>query len=102
MDKVPKPYAEFTKKHGAVADAYDALASACHEAGPLNDRERALVKLALSVGAGMEGAVHAQVRKGLATGLSPEEMHHVALLATTTIGFPSMMAAMTWIDDLLD
>ncbi len=101
MDKVPKPYAEFTKKHGAVADAYDALASACHEAGPLNDRERALVKLALSVGARMEGAVHAQVRKGLDKGLSAEEIRHVAILATTTVGFPSMMAAMTWVDDLL-
>ncbi len=102
MDKLPKPFEAFKDRYPEVASAYDSLAAACHEGGPLNDRERVLVKLALSVGAGMEGAVHAQVRKALESGLSPDDIRHVVLLATTTLGFPSMMAASTWIDDLLD
>ncbi len=102
MDKLPKPFEAFKENYPEVASAYDRLAAACHQGGPLSDRERVLVKLALSVGAGMEGAVHAQVRKALEAGLSPDDIRHVVLLATTTLGFPSMMAASTWIDDLLD
>jgi 4-carboxymuconolactone decarboxylase len=98
---LPKAFVAFGKRHGEVAGAYEALASACHEAGPLTERERSLVKLAIAVGMRHEGAVHAQVRKGLETGIEPEAMRHVALLALTTMGFPNMMAALTWMDDLL-
>jgi alkylhydroperoxidase/carboxymuconolactone decarboxylase family protein YurZ len=58
------------------------------------------VKLALAVGARLEGGVHAQVRKALEAGVTPAELHHVALLAMPTIGFPASMAALSWIDDL--
>jgi alkylhydroperoxidase/carboxymuconolactone decarboxylase family protein YurZ len=30
-----------------------------------------------------------------------DEIRHVVLLATTTIGFPAMMSAMSWVDDVL-
>ena len=41
------------------------------------------------------GAVHAHTRLALQAGASPDEIRHVVLLALTTIGFPSMMAART-------
>lgn len=49
----------------------------------------------------MEGAVHSHARKCLAAGATAAEIRHAALQATTTIGFPSMMAALSWIDDVL-
>lgn len=100
-EKLPKPFARFQKNHPEMAEAYEALSAACHAAGPLSPRERALVKLAVAVGARLEGAVHAQVRKGLKAGLSPEDVRHAVYLSLTTIGFPSMMAALTWVGDLL-
>lgn len=100
-ETLPKPFARFQKNHAEMAQAYEALSSACYAAGPLSPRERALVKLAVAVGARLEGAVHAQVRKGLQAGLSPEDVRHTVFLAMTTIGFPSMMAALTWVGDLL-
>lgn len=100
-EKLPKPFARFQKSHPEMAEAYEALSKACHAAGPLSPRERALVKLAVAVGARLEGAVHAQVRKGLKAGLSPEDIRHAVHLSLTTIGFPSMMAALTWVGDLL-
>jgi alkylhydroperoxidase/carboxymuconolactone decarboxylase family protein YurZ len=60
------------------------------------------VKLAIAVGAGKEGAVHSHVRRGLSAGLTREEMRHVALLAITTLGWPSAVAALTWIDGEID
>ena len=34
-------------------------------------------------------------------GLSPDELRHVAILAVTTLGWPSAMAALTWIEDVV-
>ncbi len=101
MATLPKRFVHFRKVYPAVARTYEALGTQCHLAGPLDERSRALVKLALAVGARQEGGVHAQVRKALEAGLSPDELRHVAILALPTIGFPPAMAALSWIEDLL-
>jgi alkylhydroperoxidase/carboxymuconolactone decarboxylase family protein YurZ len=61
-----------------------------------------LAKLAIAVGSGLEGAVHSHTRRGLAAGLSAEQLRHVAILSITTIGWPSAMAALSWIDDVIE
>jgi alkylhydroperoxidase/carboxymuconolactone decarboxylase family protein YurZ len=81
--------------------AYEALGEATAEAGPLDARTRALVKLGIATGSGREGAVHSHARRALAAGCAPDEIRHVVLLAATTLGFPGMMAAMTWVEDVL-
>ena len=101
MPKIPKRFQQFTKDYPKVADAYDALGSAVHASGPLDDKTRALIKLSISIGARLEGAVHSHVRKALDVGVTPNEIRHAALLALPTIGLPSMMAALSWIDDVL-
>jgi alkylhydroperoxidase/carboxymuconolactone decarboxylase family protein YurZ len=60
------------------------------------------VKLGISTGARLEGAVHSHVRKAIEAGVEPEELRQVALLALPTIGLPSMMAALSWIDETID
>lgn len=101
MRKIPKRFQEFTKKYPDVAKAYEELGAACHNAGPLDEKTRSLVKLAISIGARIEGGAHSHVRKALDAGASKEELHHIALLAIHTIGFPTAMASMSWIDDIL-
>ena len=82
-------------------EAYEALGTALAEAGPLDAKTRALVKLALAAGAWREGAVHSHTRRAREAGCTPDEIRHVILLGTTTLGFPSMMAALTWVEDVL-
>jgi alkylhydroperoxidase/carboxymuconolactone decarboxylase family protein YurZ len=101
MRKVPVRFQEFNTKHPQIAEAYERLAGECHKSGPLNERERSLVKLGVAIGSGMEGSVHSQVRKSLDAGLQPDEIEHAFLLALTAIGFPRMMAALTWAEDVL-
>jgi len=86
--------------HPAVTDAYERLGEAVRAAGPLNEREIALVKLATSIGARMEGAAHAHGRKALAQGIDANALEHVAVLACPTIGFPAMMMALGWVRDV--
>jgi AhpD family alkylhydroperoxidase len=96
-DALPEPFSDFTRSHPEVHAAYEALASAAHEAGPLTERERRLVKLAIATGGRLEGAVKSHARQARAAGVSDEEIDHVALLALTTIGLPSTVAARSWI-----
>ncbi|HTY35870.1 MAG TPA: carboxymuconolactone decarboxylase family protein [Bacteroidota bacterium] len=101
MQKVPKRYQDFSKKYREISKAYEQMGAACHDAGPLDEKTRTLVKLAISIGSRLEGSTHSHVRKALDAGARPEELYHVALLAIPTIGFPPAMAAMSWIEDIV-
>jgi len=89
----------FRLQYPKVWSAFAKLAEECHEEGPLDDKSRRLVKLALAIGAGLEGAAHSAVRHARESGLTNEELDHVAVLAITTLGYPSAMRAMSWIRD---
>lgn len=99
-DKIPKRYLRFMKDYPEIGQAYEALGTAVHNAGPLDDKTRALVKVGISGGAMLEGAFHSHVRKAISSGVTKEELKQVAFLALPTIGFPSMMALQSWIEDI--
>jgi len=100
-DQIPQPYQDFTNDFPSVARAYERFGAAAHRAGPLDERTRRLIKLALAVGGRLEGAVRAHARRASDAGVTAAEMDHVVLLAATTIGLPSAVAARTWIRDEL-
>ncbi len=101
VGEVPGRFKEFMKKYPAVANAYSALGDASLNAGPLDAKTRALVKLGMAIGMRHEGATHSQVRKAIEAGATPEEVRHAALLGVTTMGFPCTVAPMSWVEDVL-
>lgn len=101
MAKLPKRFQKFTKDFPDVAAAYESLGESVHGAGPLDEKTRALIKIGISAGARLEGAMHAHVRKALDAGVTPDEIRHAVLLGLPTIGLPSMMAALSWVEDTL-
>jgi 4-carboxymuconolactone decarboxylase len=100
-DYLPKVYQHFSDRFPAVKEAFDALGAAEHEAGPLSEKERRLVKLGIAVGAESEGAVRSHVRKLLGVRTSEAEILHTIVLALTTIGFPATNAALGWAEEVL-
>lgn len=101
MAQLPKRFEKFLQDYPDLAKAYESLGDAVHAAGPLDEKTRALIKLGTSAGARLEGAMHSHVRKALEAGVSPQEIRHAVLLSLPTIGLPSMMAALSWVDDVL-
>lgn len=97
---LPGAAGELAKTYPDVWEAYSSLGKAAAESGPLSARERRLVKLALAIGAGSEGAVHSHARRAKAEGIEVEAMTQVALLAIGPVGFPRAVAAKTWIEDI--
>ena len=88
------------QEHPAVWAALQQLGAALGDAGPLDGRTKRLVHLALAIGANSSGAVHSHARRGLAEGLSAAELEHVALLAATTLGWPTAVKGLTRIRDV--
>jgi alkylhydroperoxidase/carboxymuconolactone decarboxylase family protein YurZ len=102
MKELPERFQKFQKDFPDVAEAYEALGTAVHQSRPLTEKTRALVKLAISSGAGMEGSVHSHTRKVIDAGCSSEEIKQTVMLALSTIGFPATMAVMSWVEDIIE
>lgn len=102
MSDKPKAHNQFLTEFPAIAAAYEQLAAASHDNGPLDNKTRQLVKLALAIGLGHEGAVHAHTRRAVGSGISRAEIKHVVTLAVTTLGMPNAVAAYTWVNDILE
>ena len=100
-NELPEIVQQLKEQHSDIWDAYNQLGKAAGEAGPLDEKTERLVKLAIAVGGGLEGAVRSHTRRGITSGLSSAELQHVALLAITTVGWPSAIAALSWIRDEL-
>ncbi len=101
-EKLPDFLEGVIKEYPDVWKAYQEFGEACGEAGPLDENTVRLVKLALAVGAKSEGAVHSHTRRALKQGISPEVLRQVALLAVTSIGWSPSMAALSWIQDVVN
>ncbi|MCL3882568.1 carboxymuconolactone decarboxylase family protein [Marivita sp. GX14005] len=96
---LPGAAGDLAKAYPDVWSAYSDLGEATAKAGDLTERERRLVKLALSIGAASEGAVHSHTRRALSEGIPAADLHQVALMAIGPLGFPRAVAAGTWISD---
>ena len=99
---MPKPSTiadQIHTKYPQIWQAFTNLAQSCHNAGPLDEKTRRLVKLAIAVGAGSEGATHSAVRHAEEAGITAPEMEHVVLLCITSVGLPAAGRALSWIHD---
>jgi alkylhydroperoxidase/carboxymuconolactone decarboxylase family protein YurZ len=98
---LPETYRDFTQRYAAIAAAQGVLSRTVRDSTPLDERTTHLVKFALALGAEADGAVRSNVRKGLDHGITADELRGVALQAITTCGFPTAMAGLKWIDEVL-
>ncbi len=78
--ELPAPFKEIVKKYPDVCEAFKSRGTQCHNAGPLDTKERKLAKLGIAIGAGSEGAVHSAVRNALQAEVSKEEIMHVGII----------------------
>lgn len=96
----PKNYQSIARQYPRFMAALDALGRAAADAGPLTDKTRHLVQIGAAAAIRSEGAVHSHTRRALAAGATREEVQHAVIAATSTIGFPNVMAALSWINDV--
>lgn len=98
--ELPGTAGQVAKEKPDLWRAFQALGAATGASGPLSEREQRLVNLAFAIGGDSEGATHSHARRGIADGLSADELEHVAFLAITTLGWPQAIRGLTWIRDI--
>jgi len=98
----PKHFNRLAKRYPEYAEAVDRLGEAVKAAGPLEPKVAELIQLAAAAAVHSEGSVHSHARRARKAGASADEIHHALLLLTSTIGFPSVAAALSWLDDAAD
>jgi 4-carboxymuconolactone decarboxylase len=81
-DKLPKHYLFEKKAHEVFIGAVEALGKTLREQGP-------------------EGAVHSHVRRAVESGATSEEIYHALMLLMSTLGYPTVSAALSWAEDIL-
>lgn len=101
-ENLPDVVRELARRYPDVWEAYGRLGEAATAAGPLDEKTERLVKLALAIGAGRQGATHSHARRALKAGWTRDELEHVALLGITTLGWSAAVAAYCWINDVTD
>jgi AhpD family alkylhydroperoxidase len=96
----PKHYHRLAKRYPEYTAAVEKLGETVRKAGPLEPKIAELIQLAAAATARSEGSVHSHARRALKAGATADEIHHTLLLLTSTIGFPAVSAALSWIDDI--
>ncbi|WP_116473449.1 carboxymuconolactone decarboxylase family protein [Zobellella maritima] len=103
MNSKPSPqYLKFKQLYPDLFSALEAMGKAAKQAGPLDEKQTQLVQLAGAAASHSEGAVHSHTRRALDAGATVEEICHALILLTSTIGFPSVMAALSWAQDVME
>ena len=96
MIKLPKPYQAFRIDFPSVYAAYEALGATISNAGPLDTKTRELIKLGMCAANGSETGVESHTHRALDAGATEREIEHTVMLGINTLGFSTMMAALTW------
>lgn len=103
MSEVPVPdhYASLQDRFPKVLEKLEDLGQAARAQGPLDSKTAHLVQLAAAAAIQSEGSVHSHTKRALESGASAEEIYHTIVLLVSTIGFPRVAAAVSWVDDVL-
>ena len=103
MSAIPsKQYNKIKELHPQFMAALEALGKAAKEAGPIDEKTAQLIQLAAATASRSEGAVHSHTRRALEAGASSGEIYQAILLLTSTVGFPTVTAALSWAGDVID
>lgn len=102
MIDFPTVEKSFEEKYPEIFQTHRDMAQKCHEAGPLDDKTRRLIKLGAACGASIKGAVKSHARRARQLGISEDAIRHAIILTATTIGFPSMISALRWVEEALE
>ncbi len=95
-ERLPSTYKAFIETFPELANAHEAVGKAVDSAGPLDAKTCALIKVGISLGAGLESALRSHVRRALQHGVPEAEIEQTILLGMNTCGFPRTVAAWQW------
>ncbi|OUS30787.1 alkylhydroperoxidase [Thalassotalea sp. 42_200_T64] len=103
METIPsKQYLKIKARYPDFLNAVEILGKTIKQEGPIDNKTAQLVQLAAAASVRSEGAVHSHTKRAINAGAQDEEIYHTLILLTSTIGFPNVMAALSWAEDVIE
>jgi 4-carboxymuconolactone decarboxylase len=94
MEDIHDTFTNFKKDFPKVYSDHEALGKEIHEnSGPLPEKIRWLIKIAVSGASQHPIALETHITKAKEAGVSDDEIKHALLLLIQTTGFPTFMEA---------
>lgn len=100
-DSPPDTFKKFSRRFPEIAESHEAVARCIDKLGPLDRKTTELIKLGISIGAGLVTATQSHAKRAKQEGASLEEIEHAILLTLNTCGFPRTVAAWKWMKEAL-
>lgn len=103
IDIISENLAYLVEKHPDIYNAYKNFGKLVHEkGGPLDEKTRWLIKVALSTDEQYQYALRTHIQKALKAGCTKEEIEHAILLVAPTSGFPKAMEGLLILRKLME
>ncbi|GAB4258945.1 MAG: carboxymuconolactone decarboxylase family protein [Thermoleophilia bacterium] len=94
MEDIHEIFTRFKQDFPEVYARHEELGRAIHrEAGPLDEKTRALLKVVISATSRHQRALETHLHAAREAGVTEEEIAHALLLVIPTCGFPTFMEA---------
>ena len=96
MEDIHKIFSQFKEEFPGIHQKHEALGKEVHEkGGPLDEKSRWLIKIAISGACNHKRALETHIRKAKSAGVGEAEIKHALLLLIPTAGFPAFMKSYT-------
>jgi len=102
MARLPENYNWLISEFGNVMQAHHQLGKELKNSGPLDEKTIQLIQLAGAATSRSQGAVQSHAKRARAAGATAAEIYHTLLLLTSTVGFPTIAAALSWVKESLE
>lgn len=93
---LPPTYQDFVAKFPLLGEGHESIARAVDGYGPLDRKTCELIKIGISLGAGLETATKSHIRRAREHGASEAEVEQAILLAYNACGFPRTVMGWQW------
>jgi AhpD family alkylhydroperoxidase len=95
-------YTDLKKRHPQLINAVEAMCDIARNSGPLDEKTVQLIQLGAAAAIGSKGSLRSHAQRALEAGATREEINHAIIVLTSTIGFPTVAAALSRLDEVLD
>lgn len=95
----PSHYEHLRTLFPQVIEQLETMGKTLHEAGPLDEKTLLLTQMCAAAAMHSEGSVRSHARRALAAGVTAEQLRHALIAQLNTIGFPTVAAALAWVEE---
>ena len=102
MKDIHETFTRFKAEFPEIYAKHEALGKEIHEnVGPLTEKSRWLIKIAISAACNHKRALATHIKKAKAAGVTDDEIKHALLLLIPTAGFPTFMKAFAVLSNIV-